>query len=133
MQRRNAPGLILLAACAGLGENSGGGLPEKSSTLTIYVYNYAQVDHNVLIKAEKVTSEVFRKAGVKSQWVDDPIRFENGQEKPALEGPVTLDDIWLMISPLGMADQFGLPRSTMGLAPGGGLDRQHVYIFYSNV
>jgi hypothetical protein len=127
------PGLILMGACAGLGDNSAGDLREESATITIYVYNYAQVDHNLLMKAEKVASEVFRKAGVKSQWVNDPIRFENGQEKPAQEGPITLDYIWLMITPRGMADQFGLPRSAMGLAPGGGRDRQHVYIFYSNV
>jgi hypothetical protein len=125
-------GLILVAGFTGLGQSVAAGSPETSLTITIHVYNYAEVDHKTLVEAEKVATGIFQKAGVESRWVSPALTSENKQENSAERGSRDLSHIQLdLLSPL-MAERLGLPNNVMGLAPGAERDRQDVYVFYNS-
>jgi len=79
-------GLILIGGLTGLGQSAVAGSPETSLTVTIHVYNYAEVDRKTLMKAEKVATGIFRKAGVESRWVDHALRSEDKRENSADRG-----------------------------------------------
>jgi hypothetical protein len=126
-------GLILIAGFTGFGESAAAGSPETSVTITIHVYNHAEVDHKALVEAEKVATGIFRKAGVECRWVSPALTFENKQENSADQGLLDLSHIQLDILPPLMAERLGLPNNVMGLAPGAERDRQYVYVFYNSV
>jgi hypothetical protein len=102
-------------------------------TVTIHVYNFAQVDGRVLRDAEEVATEIFRKAGVETRWVDFVSASENMQSHLAVHGSYNLSAIQLDFLPSLRAERLGLPNNVMGLAPGTGLDRQLVYVLYDKV
>src|SRR5439155_10529649 len=50
-------------------------------TLTIHVYNYAEVPSQALIQAENVAAGIFRKTGVEIRWLGSHLDSVNNQEK----------------------------------------------------
>jgi hypothetical protein len=128
-----ALGFILTGEFTGLSQSAAAGSPETSLTVTIHAYNFAQVDGRTLREAEEVATEIFRKAGVESRWVDSASTSENMQGHPAAHGSNNLSHIQLDILPPLMAERLGLPNNVMGLAPGTERDRQLVYLFYDKV
>lgn len=126
-------GLALMGGLTGLDQDAAAGSQDTSLTLTIHVCNFAQVDGRTLRDAEKVTSEIFRKAGVETRWVDSASASENKQSHLAAYGSYNLSDIQLDIVPSSMVERLSLPNNVMGLAPGSGRDRQLVYVFYNKV
>ena len=74
MKRKLRPsltlGLILVGGFAQGGQSATASLDSEPPTITLHVYNYAEVDHNTLMGAEKVAAVIFRKAGVESRWVE---------------------------------------------------------------
>ena len=126
-------GLVLLAGFTELARSAAAGSPQTSLTVTIHVQNYAQVDHKTLMEAENVATEIFRKAGIESRWVDSASTSGNTQGNPAAYGSYNLSHIQLDIVPSLMAERLGLPNNVMGLAPGTERDRQLVYVLYNRV
>jgi hypothetical protein len=106
---------------------------ETAPAITIHVRNYAGVAPQTLTEAEKVATEIYRKAGVETRWADIPLNAENGQLNSAGNPTFTLADIQLSIFPDVMSDRSGLPNTVMGLAPGTGPDRGMVYVIDSKV
>ena len=43
---------------------------DASLLITIHVHNYAEVDRKTLTEAESVATEIFRKAGAETRWID---------------------------------------------------------------
>ena len=101
--------------------------------LTVYVYNYADVDSDTLASAEKMATEIFRKAGVESRWIGAGDVSQNPHEGSTEESSLILPHIWLHILSPAMVARLGLPSERAGLAPGTGPDRQDVDVFYSRV
>lgn len=126
-------GLVVTGNASAVARTTAAGSADTNLTVTIHVYNSAEVDHKTLIEAEKVATEIFRKVGAESRWVDVAPTSENEQESPADQGSFNLSHIRLNIYPRLMADRLGLPNKAMGLAPGTGPDRQVVYVFYDRV
>ena len=62
-------GVLLTGGSTALGQ-SAAATPEGTLVFTIHVYNGAAVDHMTLIQAERTATEIFKKAGVDSRWVD---------------------------------------------------------------
>ena len=125
-----AIGFILTSGFAGLGQSAALASPERSATITIHVYNYAEVAPNVLMEAEKVATGIFRKAGVEIRWLNILLDIENDHEDPADKNLGNLAHIQLILISRPMAERAGLSGPTMGFAPGGGRNRKQVYLLY---
>jgi hypothetical protein len=126
-------GLVLTEGFMGLGRSAAAGSPEVSSTITICVYNYANVDDKTLKEAKEVTAGIYRKVGVGIRWVDIDITSREKREKSVSQGSVILSRVQLNIFPREMMQHLDVPTNVLGLAPGGGTDRQWVYVFYNRV
>jgi len=122
-------GLLAVAAVAGAAQAASPS-PAADPNFTIHVRNYAGVDGKTLAQAEKVTSRIFQKAGVISQWADAPLQEQEYTADPQWAG---LSHIWVNIMPAAMSDKLHLADSATGLAPGAGPDRVLAYIFYNRV
>jgi hypothetical protein len=106
---------------------------ENRPTITIHVRNYAGVAPQTLTEAEKVATEIYRKAGVDIGWANVPLAAENGQLNSARHQTITLADIQLNIFLDDTVGLSGLSNNVMGLAPGTGPDRRAVYVFNTKV
>jgi hypothetical protein len=128
-----AVGFILTGEFKGVSQNATVGMAQTRFTITIHVHNQANVDHMTLMDAERVATEIFRKAGVESRWVDPALNSEKDRENSAPQGSHNLSHIQLDILPPLMAERLGLPSNAMGLAPGPEPDRQLIYVLYNRI
>jgi hypothetical protein len=126
-------GLALASGLTGFGYAAAAASSETSPAITIHVRNYAGVAPQTLTEAEKVATEIYRKAGVETRWADIPLTAENGQLNSARHQTFTLADIQLSIFPDDISDLSGLSNNVMGLAPGTGPDRGIIYVLDSKV
>jgi hypothetical protein len=126
-------GLVLASGLIGLVHAAAAASSETTPAITIHVRNYAGVVSQVLAEAERVATEIFRRAGVETRWADIALTAENGQVNSADRRIYTPADIQLSIFPDVMSDRSGLSNNVMGLAPGTGPDRGMVYVFDSKV
>jgi len=117
---------LVLAGFAGTLQNAEAHATESNLQFTIQVRTYGKIDPRTLAEAEKIAGEIFREAGVQSRWVD-----EKDTPQRQIDNSANNLDIRLHILPASMANRFGLPSNVMGVAPGTGPDRQHVYVFYN--
>ena len=103
---------------------------DTSLVITVHVYNYAEVDRKTLTEAETVATEIFRKAGVETRWIDS-----SDTQHPNLvkDGSWDLTHLVLSILSEQMSHRLPLANEVMGVAPGAGLNRQLVYVLYSRV
>jgi hypothetical protein len=123
-------GLVLAIGLTGLSRTAAAS-PERSTAITIHVYNYAGVAPQTLTDTEEVATEIFREAGVGTRWVNIVLTTENDQVISVDHPAFTSADIQLSILPSKMSDRFGIPNNVIGLAPG--TDAQIVYVFASKV
>ena len=125
--------MVMAGAFAGVGRSAAAGSPETTSIITIHVHNYAGVDEKTLAEAEKVMTEIFRKAGVEIRWVDNDLTSQNKLENPIDQESSHLFNIWVNFYPRLMAERFRLSSDVMGFAPGTQRNRDVVYVFYNRL
>jgi len=123
-------GLILTVGLTELCQGAIADSPETKLTITIHVYDYAEVSPKTLMRAEKVAAGIFRKAGVETRWINQHVNSEDKQENSNNQELFRASDILLNILTRPMTESFGLPPARMGFVPGYGHDRQQVYVFY---
>jgi plasmid stabilization system protein ParE len=104
--------LIVQAGLAGAEE-----LPLK---ITISVYNDAHVESEMLVQAEQEVTRIYRKIGVETWWLPQPVPAE----KP---------DIVLNIVARATADHPGAGSKSLGLVPDAKRNRDLAYVFYDRV
>jgi hypothetical protein len=106
---------------------------KESLTLTIHIYNYAEVAPQTLIEAERVATGIFEKSGVQIRWteVDAARRSKQANSEDHVSFP--LSHIQLSVVTGEMFGRLGLSDDAMGMTPGTGPDRQHVYVSASKV
>ena len=123
--------LVTVAALCGMAQE----VAAKDSPLafTVYVINYARVDARTLVDAESAAAVVFHKSGVNVHWVTSFDASKEIPEEASGPGASRISHLYLSILSKAMSDRMGLPDRSMGLAPGNGVNRQHIYIFYSKV
>ncbi len=130
-------GAILTSVFSGLDVNAAAGAPEETPVLTIHVANRAEADPMTLIQAERTATEIFKKAGVESRWVDSALPSEGKPANSVYKGSFPLSHIQLTILPSLIVNRLGLPYNlpddAMGLAPGSGPERQSIYVLYGRV
>lgn len=104
---------------------------EANLRITVYVYNWAQVEPKALRTAKEVATHIFRKAGVEAVLLDLPLPSGNeqtsGMDRPFLPRPHFL----VNIIPQATATRMGLRTMTLGVAPGTPDERgrNQVYVF----
>jgi hypothetical protein len=126
-------GLVLTSGLTGRSHTAAAASSDIGLAITIHVHDYAGAAPETLAEAEEVATQIFRKAGVETRWVDVALTAENEELNSDGHPAFTLADIQLRILPREMSDRFGLPNNVMGLAPGTGPDRRMVYVFDSQV
>ena len=94
------------------------------------VYNYAEVSPKALLEAEKIATEIFRNAGVKTRWFDAHLSSEKKQQDSADPTAFHSCEIALHILPHSMTESFGVTGERLGFAPGQGPNRGDAYVFY---
>jgi len=96
--------------------------------ITVYVYNWAEVEPSTLREAKDVVTRILSKAGVDATLLDAPPSSpaENGQAETRLGR----SNFFVQILSLPMAEGFGFPTQVLGVAPGDPqeLDRDQVYV-----
>ena len=97
-----------------------------------------KLTRKTLSEAENVATDIFRKAGVESQWIDCPSSSENARADSPDWDPKDSGDLsyfWVNISSRARwpTESSALKGDVMGVAPGTGRSRQSVYVFYSRV
>ena len=120
-------GLILTGGLTKLCQGATADSREANPTITIHVYNYADVSPKTLIEAEKIAAGVFRQAGVETRWLN---RHGKTKESSAEPERFHSNDIVLHLLPRSMTESFGLISESLGFAPGQGPNRTDAYVFY---
>jgi len=104
--------------------------PEATPQITVYVYNWAQVESETLRKAKEVASHVFWSAGVEAAVLDPPPASEDEKGNAVGQFLAHLTFFVHLYTP-AMAKRFRFPSTMLGLAPGTpeDQDRTTVYVF----
>jgi hypothetical protein len=124
-------GLVLASGLTVLAHAAPAAASGTSPAITIHVHNYARVSPNTLAEAEEVVTEIFREAGLETQWADSVLKAEDDPESFAGHLIYGFSDIQLSILPPEMSERFGLPKNVMGVVPRS--DAQIAYVFDSKV
>src|SRR5712691_10705403 len=90
-------GFILTGGLMRVCQGAAGDPLKFNPTITIHVYNYAEVSSEIVKKAERVAAGVFRKAGVEIRWCDRHLNSGNNKEDSAQPEPLHASDIFLKI------------------------------------
>jgi hypothetical protein len=101
--------------------------------IAVQIYDYAAVDRQTLSEAERITSWIFRKAGLESRWLDSGPTTRVIPANKAGPQFAKLVVIQVAILPGVMTDRLGLPDNVMGLAPGSEPGRRLAFVFYNRV
>ena len=103
---------------------------EPGLKITLRIHNHANVESETLIRAEQEATRIYRKIGVETVWLHQPLPKEEKQEdSPRHQRP----DMDLNILAHAMAEGLGVQSSSLGVAPGVGPKRDWAYVFYDRV
>jgi hypothetical protein len=128
-------GLLLASGRLGLCQDSAREIAEPSLTITVWIYNHAEVPGSTLAKAQHVAGRIFRETGTEVKWLHCQ---RSAAEPPAHHGcnkPFGFADIALRIVPRSMAAHLDPRRESLGFAipsvgSGHGAD---AWVFYHRV
>ena len=115
---------VLTGGLGSLGMAAAAGANDRQARITVYVRNYAHLDHKTLVQAGEVAKGILRNAGMEATFI--PL----APDEPYQEGP-TRDELNFSIKVLSreMTRRLGLPTTLMGLAPGEEHDRTEAFVF----
>jgi len=101
-------------------------MADTTMTITIHVYNDAEVSPRILVEAKRIAAKAFRDAGVETRWLDeDPSRDQGYKARPFRSL-----DMAVRIAAHFMAQSLDQPDDALGVAPGSGPNRHLTYVFY---
>ncbi|MGD1063568.1 MAG: hypothetical protein ABR860_09925 [Terracidiphilus sp.] len=100
------------------------------ATITLRVYDYAQVNHPALVAAEREASRILAQAGVTTQWQDCSTSHDAKKDFRVCAAAQP-DDYIVSILPNSMADKLGKSGDTFGAADGG--ESRRAAIFYERI
>jgi predicted Zn-dependent protease len=120
---------LTLAGLFSLVQTDLGNLEEPDLKITLRIYNYGPVQSEMLIRAEQEVTRIYRNIGVETVWLGQPLAVETKEERPPSDQK---PDIVLNIVAHAMSEAI-VGRSTLGLAPGAGRQRDLAYVFYDRV
>jgi hypothetical protein len=86
------------------------------STITLRVYDYANVDRKAMLEAEGEATRILADAGVHARWVDCPIRHADVDNYPGCLSPWQWNDYALRLEPTAMAASKDKSEDRLGYA-----------------
>ncbi len=95
--------------------------------LTLSVSNYAHVDPQILLSAEKEVTRIYGNTGVSIVWIDPPVPENTNTDSPCYRTA----DFDVNIRP--KAGALGPKSNTFGSAPEVGSDSHVAYVFYDRI
>jgi hypothetical protein len=126
--------LVLAASCYGRPKDAGTPATRSDATITIRVLNYADVKPASLLSAERTATDILRKAGVDSVWIECG-GGQAGWREPGCSSPVTPLDLVVNLLPRSLAQPLHFRVETLGAAveSTGKNFGFFAYVFYDNV
>ncbi|MFZ0340554.1 MAG: hypothetical protein WAL45_21195 [Terracidiphilus sp.] len=100
------------------------------ATITLRVYDYAQVNHATLAAAEREASRILAQAGVTTQWQECPTSHDAKKDFRGCAAP-QLDDYIVSILPNSMANKLEKSDDIFGTADGS--ESHRAAIFYERI
>jgi hypothetical protein len=100
------------------------------ATITLRVYDYAQVNQAALVAAEREASRILTEAGVTTHWQDCPTSHDAKKDVRGCGAPQP-DDYIVSVLPNSMADKSGKSDDIFGTANGG--ESRRAAIFYERI
>ena len=114
--------------CAFGGRSARADHPKDAPRVTVHVYNWAELEHEVVLGAKEAVMGVFCQAGVDA--VVQELAVLSEEEDAAADG-VNPEDFFVHIFSREMARSLRLPATALGVAPGASNERARsmVYVF----
>jgi len=109
--------------------------PESPLSISVRVYNYADVAGGILAKARSEAARVFQRSGIETQWVQCAVPGRELETNPNCKRRPGATDIQIRILPRKMAQKLMKHHREFGLAftaPGSGFG-SNASIFYHRV
>ncbi|HXB69896.1 MAG TPA: hypothetical protein VNY05_16705 [Candidatus Acidoferrales bacterium] len=104
----------------------------QKQSITVLVYNYANVSAENLATAEVGASRSYRAAGIEVSWVECAISERDSQRFRECEQAFDKPRLWLSIIPNGMAAR--IPRPSTGSEDALGIALvSHAFVFYERI
>lgn len=134
----NASLTLLSAASTDAAETAANKPVEPERTITVLLYNYAEVAEPELTEAKAETARIFREAGVAFNWMDHPpldADIPEGFSQAWHQTPHSLRLV-LKIFPRAMAERVSVDLHELGFAltaTKGDVFSQTAYVFYHRV
>ncbi len=126
---------LLTLTLPGLTQAASHAKPEVNHPITIRLYNYADLTRTAQARAEKVASDILRKAGITAHWLDCPIAKD--QRNPACSLPLRPTELVLRILPGSKASRavLAVDRASCGYAlrPSNGEPGTFITLFFDCV
>ncbi len=85
-------------------------------SISIRVYNYAQVPESTLRRAKNHAGSIFHWTGFTAEWFDCRLSASEPPKDAACADPLAPTDVVLKLLPKSMSRQFNAPRGTLGFA-----------------
>ncbi len=104
-----------------------------ADSMTLRVYDYAQVNRKTLLAAETVASGILAKAGVGSQWIDCPTSHAAIDNFPNCQTPPHSSDFVLSILSNAMTVQLRNPEDSMGTADESVNGTRRAAVFFNRI
>jgi hypothetical protein len=92
------------------------GTESTPSTITLRVYDYANVDRRALLEAEGEATRILADAGIDTRWVDCPIRHADVDNYPGCLSPWQWNDYALRLETNTMAASQDKSEDRLGYA-----------------
>ena len=88
--------------------------PKIPLTITVHVYNYANLDRGTLRRATREAARIYHQVGVNTEWVDCPRTSEEADKYPACIQPTSPTRLTLRVISRQMAEHFRFSKETFG-------------------
>ena len=112
-----------------------GDQPEKRQTLTLRIYNYAQVQAHVLDQAKRESNRIFNQLGIETNWLDCPTSPEQIAANSSCAAKPGPDHLILNLLPKSMSKKYGFKRGIFGFAlpTAKGMPGNAISLFFDSV
>jgi hypothetical protein len=109
-------GCILAFGQLGLPQSARASSADLNLSITVHVFNYAELSPKALQHAEAVAAQIYREAGIEAAWLDCSPLPPQAQNLPACPGTLGPTEFALRIHFRNRAAQAGFPESWLDYA-----------------
>jgi len=107
---------ILAFGRLGLPQSARASSADLNLSITVYVFNYAELSPKTLQHAEAVAAHIFREVGIETAWLDCSPFPPQAQQLPSCPSTLHPTEFALRIHFRNRAAQAGFPESWLGYA-----------------